>query len=174
MYCVIDTERIKGNQIYLLSYQLYGDDYSLIESKTFNDISIDISNRKAPKKKSRELDNVSIKVNSFTELYEIIRPIVESNTNIIFSTTDVHTFKSNCKLNGITYNKLRCIDLQEVLYEESTSTKHKSNLKGYCEENKIKHNAHIPESDCEATFILFRNLIEKHGIESILSRVREM
>lgn len=174
MYSVIDTERIKGNQIYLLSYQIYGDDYSLIESKTFNDISIDISNRKAPKRKSQELNNISIKVDSFIELYSIIRPIIEQNTNIIFSSTDVHTFKGNCKLNGITYNKLKCIDLQEILYEDSMSPKHKSNLKGYCEENKIKHNAHIPESDCEATFILFKNLIEKHGKEKILSRVKEI
>ena len=47
MYCVIDTERIKGNQIYLFSYQLYNDDFKLIESKTFQDISIDVSNRES-------------------------------------------------------------------------------------------------------------------------------
>ena len=47
MYCVIDTERIKGNQIYLFSYQLYNDDFKLIESKAFQDISIDVSNRES-------------------------------------------------------------------------------------------------------------------------------
>ena len=33
MIGVIDTERIKGNLIYLFSYQLYNDDFSLAESK---------------------------------------------------------------------------------------------------------------------------------------------
>ena len=49
MYCVVDTERIKGNRIYLLSYQLYDERFNLIESKTFIDVSIDVSNRISPK-----------------------------------------------------------------------------------------------------------------------------
>ena len=39
MIGVIDTERIKGNQIFLFSYQLYNDDFTLAESKTYHDIS---------------------------------------------------------------------------------------------------------------------------------------
>ena len=101
MYCVIDTERIKGNQIYLFSYQLYNDDFKLIESKTFQDASIDVSNRKSPKRKVKELDSISIKVGSFKELYENVRYFAENNLTIVFSLTDVHTLKRNCKDNNI-------------------------------------------------------------------------
>src|SRR5574344_879860 len=133
MYCVIDTERIKGNRIYLFSYQLYDENFKLHESKTYQDISIDVSNRKSPKRKVRELDSISIKVKSFKELYETVRIFMEDNLTIVFSLTDVHTFKVNCKANSIEYKKIKCIDLQEVLYNLSEDDKHKSNLKGYCE-----------------------------------------
>lgn len=173
MYCVIDTERIKGNQIYLFSYQLYDENFRLYESKTYQDISIDVSNRKSPKRKVRELDSISIKVESFKELYETVRIFMEDNLTIVFSLTDVHTFKGNCKANGIEYKKIKCIDLQEVLYDLSEDYKHKSNLKGYCEKNGIKHNPHIPESDCEATFKLFQDLTAKFGLDNLLSIAKE-
>ena len=173
MYCVIDTERIKGNQIYLFSYQLYNDDFKLIESKTFQDVSIDVSNRKSPKRKVKELDSISIKVGSFKELYENVRYFAENNLTIVFSLTDVHTLKRNCKDNNIEYKKIKCIDLQEVLYNLSEDEKHKSNLNGYCEVNGIKHNPHIPESDCEATFKLFQDLIKRFGIDYLLSIAKE-
>lgn len=164
-YCVIDTERIKGNLIYLLSYQLYDDSFNLCESKTFQDISINVDNRKAPKRKVRELDDISIKVNSFIELYETIRPLIENNVLIVFSDTDIGAFKKDCRIYGIPYNKLTYIDLQEALYELSTDAKHKSNLKDYCIKNGIKHNAHIPEDDCRVTFILYIDLLNKYGEE---------
>lgn len=173
MYCVIDTERIKGNQIYLFSYQLYNDDFKLFESKTFQDISIDVSNRKSPKRKVKELDSILIKVGSFKELYENVRYFAENNLTIVFSLTDVHTLKRNCKDNNIEYKKIKCIDLQEVLYNLSDDEKHKSNLKGYCEVNGIKHNHHIPESDCEVTFKLFQDLITRFGIDYLLSIAKE-
>lgn len=75
-YCVIDTERIKGDCIYLFSYQIYDENYTLIESKTFQDVSIDLSNRKAPKTKTKKLDKISIKVNSFEELYKIVNDVM--------------------------------------------------------------------------------------------------
>ena len=98
---------------------------------------------------------------------------MEDNLTIVFSLTDVHTFKGNCKSNGIEYKKIKCIDLQEVLYDLSEDYKHKSNLKGYCEKNGIKHNPHIPESDCEATFKLFQDLIAKFGLDNLLSIAKE-
>ena len=63
MYCVVDTERIKGNRIYLLSYQLYDERFNLIESKTFIDVSIDVSNRISPKRKVEKLKSIAVKVN---------------------------------------------------------------------------------------------------------------
>ena len=58
-YCVIDTERIKGSKIYLLSYVVYDEDYNLIEINTFIDDSIDLSNRKAPKIKVKKIGRAS-------------------------------------------------------------------------------------------------------------------
>ena len=45
-FCVIDTERIKGDLIYLLAYQIYNDTFDLVESKTFQDVIISLYNRK--------------------------------------------------------------------------------------------------------------------------------
>ena len=72
MYCVIDTERIKGNMIYLFSYVLFDDSFNMIETKTYQDVSIQLDNRKAPKRKTEELNSISIKVYSFEEIYDIL------------------------------------------------------------------------------------------------------
>lgn len=173
MYLVIDTERIKGHLIYLLSYQLYDDAFELVESRTYNDISIDVSNRKDPKKKIELLKNQSIKVNSFNDIYSVIRPILDNSVNIFFSNTDIGAFKTNCKLWNIEYQKITYIDLQKILYKLSTDKKHKSNLDGYCKKHNIKHDAHIPESDCEVTFILFKNLLKEYGLDFVNSFLRQ-
>ncbi len=173
MYCVIDTERIKGNQIYSFSYQLYDENLRLYESKTYQDMSIDVSNRKSPKRKVRELDSISIKVESLKKLYETVRIFIEDNLTIVFNLIDVHTFKQNCKDDNIKYKNIKCIDLQEVLYYLSKDEKHKSNLKGCCEVNGKRHNPHIPASDCEETFKLFQDLIAKFGLDDLLSIVKE-
>ena len=162
-YCVIDTERIKGNQIYLLSYQTYDEDFRLVESKTYQDISIDLSNRKSPKTKVNALDSVTIKVNSFTELYHKIVPVIEDSFLIVFSRTDIGVLKQNCKDNGLQYTTVPFLDLQKILYDLSDNKKHKSNLKLYCKKNNIKYSPHIPESDCSAAFSLYQNLLQKYG-----------
>lgn len=164
-YLVIDTERIKGYQIYLLAYQIYNEEFELLESKTFQDLSIDLSNRKSPKTKVKALDGVTYKVNSFNELYNKIKPLFSGKKIIVFSSTDFGAFKTNCKELGIEYQKVEAIDLQKVLYDLSTSPIHKSNLKGYTKENKIKHNPHIPASDCEVTIELYKNLLRDYGEE---------
>lgn len=173
MYCVIDTERIKGNLIYLLSYQLYDDTYNLIDNKTFQDVSIDLSNRKSSKVKTKQLNQCSIKVNGYVELYESIRSVIENNLVVIFSKTDVHIFKSNCKEYGIQYNKLKCIDMQSLLKDRINHFNGKSNFKDFCKKSKIKHEPHIPESDCFATFCLFQNLVDEIGLNSILLKIEE-
>ena len=73
MIGVIDTERIKGNQIYLFSYQLYNDDFTLAESKTYHDISIDLSNRHSPKTKAKKLSKQVESVSSFQEIYSVFQ-----------------------------------------------------------------------------------------------------
>lgn len=172
-YCVIDTERIKGNQIYLLSYQLYDEAYHLLESKTYQDISIDLTNRKAPKSKSKALNAVSIKVDSFAELYNTIKPVITESFLIVFSRTDIGVLKRNCKENGIKYSVVPFLDLQKILYDLSEDKKHKSNLKLYCKKNSIKHSPHIPESDCSATFSLYLKLLLEYGNEYLLSYIDE-
>lgn len=162
-YCVIDTERIKGNQIYLLAYQLYDETFELVESKTFQDISIDLSTRHAPKSKVKELNMQSIKVHSFAELYGNISDSMDGTEVIVFSCTDMKTMKRNCIENGIEFKKIIAIDLQKALYDLATDDKKKSNLKGYCRANGIKYEPHIPESDCYATFILYQNLLSRYG-----------
>ena len=74
-FCVIDTERIKGDLIYLLAYQIYNDTFDLVESKTFHDVSISLDNRKSPKRKVQDLREASVKVSSFWDLYQQIKPI---------------------------------------------------------------------------------------------------
>lgn len=162
-YLVIDTERIKGYKIYLLAYQIYSESFELLESKTYQDLSIDLSTRKAPKSKAKALDDLTYKVNSFCELYEILKPLLSNKRIIVFSSTDFGAFKTNCKELGIEYEKVEAIDLQKALYDLSTSPIHKSNLKDYVKKLKIKHNPHIPASDCEATIELYKDLLNKHG-----------
>lgn len=173
MYCVVDTERIKGNRIYLLSYQLYDERFNLIESKTFIDVSIDVSNRISPKRKVEKLKSIAVKVNSFVELYSIIRKFMEQSINIIFSITDVKIFRKNCVECGIEYKELRCIDVQKISYKMSSDAKKKSNLRDYCIQNHIFHTPHIPESDCEATFKVFCNLLLKKGEKYLFSLIKE-
>ena len=167
MFCVVDTERIKGNLIYLFSYQLYDDDFCLIESKTYQDVSIDLEYRKSPKSKTKRLATSSIKLNSFTDIYEVYKNIIKDKVLIVFSKTDVNVIKQNCKNLGLEYNTTLTYDLQKILYDLSESDKKKSNLKDYCKANKIKHNPHIPESDCAATFSVFKNLISNFGWEFV-------
>ena len=171
MYCVVDTERIHGNEIYLLSYQLYDEDFNLIESKTYQDTSIDLSHRKSPRRKVELLTEQSIKVSSFSTLYEAVREKLQSSLLVVFSKTDVNIFRTNCKANEIPYQKHRIVDLQEILYDMSTDTKHKSNLKDYCKTHGIKHEPHIPESDCAATMEVYKNLLVKFGSEFIESKI---
>lgn len=172
MYCVVDTERIKGNLIYLLSYHLYNERCEKVESVTFQDVSIPLDNRKAPKRKVEELTGGTIKVNSFAELYEAIREKIENNLLIVFSTTDVGVFKTNCKQSKIEYHRLRILDLQDILYELSTDDKHKSNLKDFCKKYKIPHDPHIPDSDCGATFAAYRVLLAERGEEYMKSKIQ--
>ena len=174
MYCIVDTERIHGNEIYLLSYQLYDEGFNLVESKTYQDTSIDLSNRKAPRRKVELLDNQTIKVGSFTMLYEAVREKLQCGLLIVFSITDVRIFKSNCKDSGILYNKLRVLDLQEILHELSTDKKGKSNLKDYCYAHGIKHEPHIPESDCAATMKVYQNLLDEFGVEFLENKIEVM
>ena len=42
-------------------------------------------------------------------------------------------------------------------------------LRKYCKKHKIKHDPHIPESDCAATFEVYKNLLSEHG-EGFLSQ----
>ena len=58
---------------------------------------------------------------------------------------------------------MEAIDLQKALYDLSTSPIHKSNLKDYAKKLGIKHNPHIPASDCEATKELYKNLLNEYG-----------
>ena len=39
----------------------------------------------------------------------------------------------------------------------------------FCKKHKIKHDPHIPESDCAATFEVYKNLLSEHG-EGFLSQ----
>ena len=162
-YLIIDTERIKGYKIYLLAYQVYNESFELLESKTYQDLSIDLSTRKAPKSKAKALDGVSYKVNSFNELYDVLKPILFNKRIIVFSSTDFGAFKTNCKELGIEYVRVKAIDLQKALYDLSTSPIHKSNLKDYVKKLGIKHDPHIPASDCEATMELYKNLLNERG-----------
>ena len=163
MYCVIDTERIKGNMIYLFSYVLFDDSFNMIDTKTYQDVSIQLDNRKAPKRKVEELNSISIKVSSFNDIYDIFKKIVDNSLLVVFSETDINVFRSKCKELGIEYKRIAGYDLQKALYDLSDSEKHKSNLKGYCEEHNIKHNPHIPESDCIATFEVYKDLLKTYG-----------
>lgn len=172
MYCVIDTERIKGNQIYLFAYQLYDDSFQKVEAATIQDESISLVSRKSPKRKAQELGSASVKVNSFTELYEAVKGKLAQGLVVVFSMTDLGVIKRNCKAAGIEYEKLQVLDLQKILFELSTDEKHKSNLKDFCKEHRIKHSPHIPESDCEATFAVYRVLMEEHGAEFINSKIQ--
>lgn len=76
---------------------------------------------------------------------------------IAFSDTDLKVIGSKCKSLGITYNMVKMLDIQKVLY--ALSNNEKSNLKDFCKEHGIKHNPHIPESDCQATFEVFKMLL---------------
>ena len=170
MYCVIDTERIKGNKIYLFSYQLYNDDFTLDESKTYQDISIDLSNRHSPKSKAKKLSQRVECVSSFQEIYgAFLNLLSRCQLLITFSTSDVAVIHKNCREHGIEYTLVSMIDLQAALFDLATDTKRKSNLKDYCKKHKIKHDPHIPESDCAATFEVYKNLLSEHG-ESFLSQ----
>ena len=164
-YCVIDTERIKGSKIYLLSYVVYDEDYNLIEINTFIDDSIDLSNRKAPKIKVKMLWGKSIIVHGFLEIYNFIKNVIANKLLIVFSNTDMRAIQVNCNELNIIYSKTNAIDVQEILFDLSSSEKHKCNLKDYCVKNHIQHYSHIPESDCFATFEVYKNLVRLYGIE---------
>ncbi len=165
MYCVIDTERIKGSYIYLFSYQLYSDDFALVKSKTYQNISIDLSNRKSPKSKVQKLSAKTIKVTSFQEIFDVYKSVIANNTLIVFNKTDLGAIRQNCKELALQFEKTTTYDMQQVLLHLSTSAKKKSNLKDYCKANGIKHDSHIPESDCEATFAVFKNMIQLYGFD---------
>lgn len=162
-YCVIDTERIKGSKIYLLSYVVYDENYTSIESNTFIDNSIDLSSRKAPKKKVKMLLDKSIIVHSFLDIYNFIKNVIADKLLIVFSNTDMKAIQTNCSELNIVYNKTNAIDVKKILFDLSSSPKHKCNLKDYCIANNIPHNPHIPASDCYATFEVYKNLILKYG-----------
>lgn len=166
-YCVVDTERIKGSKIYLLSYLVYDENYRLVESKTFIDDTIDLSNRKSPKTKVKMLWNKATIVHGFSEIYNIFKKIVADKLLIVFSNTDTKAIQTNCKELNIEYNKTVAIDLQKALFDLSNSEKHKCNLKDYCIANNIAHSPHIPESDCFASFELYKNLVNAYGIEFV-------
>lgn len=174
MYCVFDTERIKGNQIYLLAYQLYDDDFKLVETATYQDTSISLVSRKSPKRKACELNGASIKVDSFTRLYGEVWGKFAQGLVVVFSTTDIGVIKGNCKAAGIEYHKLQVLDLQKILFERSTDAKHKSNLKDFCRQHQIKHSPHIPESDCEATFAAYRVLLGELGEDYLRARIQTL
>ena len=170
MIGVIDTERIKGNQIYLFSYQLYNDDFTLAESKTYHDTSIDLSNRHSPRTKAKKLTKQVESVSSFQEIYSVFQNLLSRcQVLITFSTSDVAVIHKNCRDVDIKYTPVSMIDLQAALFDLATDTKRKSNLKDYCKKHKIKHDPHIPESDCAATFEVYKNLLSEHG-ESFLSQ----
>ena len=162
-FCVIDTERIKGDLIYLLAYQIYNNTFDLMESKTFQDVSISLDNRKSPKRKVQDLKEASIKVSSFLDLFQQIKPIIESNTLIVFSKTDIGVLRRNCKNHNLVSSPITYIDVQEALAALCTNDKKKSNLKDYCKKNNIKYHAHIPEDDCRATFTVYVKLISQYG-----------
>ena len=126
---------------------------------------------------------------SFRELYDNVKVVMNNSYLIVFSDTDLNVIKKNCKeqsiqlvvnlLNSmminvikknckeqsIQYERVNAVDLQEILYDLSTDEKHKSNLKDYAKNNGINHNLHIPESDCMATFELYKDLLFKYGEE---------
>lgn len=162
-FCVIDTERIKGDLIYLLAYQIYNDTFDLVESKTFQDVSISLDNRKSPKRKVQDLKETSVKVSSFLDLFQQIKPIIENNTLIVFSKTDIGVLKRNCKNHGFVSSPITYVDVQKALASLRTNDKQKSNLKDYCKKNNIKYHPHIPEDDCRATFTVYVKLLSQYG-----------
>lgn len=173
-YCVIDTERIKGNIIYLFSYQIYNEANKLIESKTFFDKTIDISNRKSPKQKVKKLWNNLIITNGFFEIYKYFIKVATNKLLIVFSTTDIKALQKNCRELNLESHKFITIDMQKILFDLSDMKKHKCNLKDYCINNNINHNPHIPESDCFATFELYKNLVQKFGQDFINKYVKTL
>ena len=102
---------------------------------------------------------------SFRELYDNVKVVMNNSYLIVFSDTDLNVIKKNCKEQSIQYERVNAVDLQEILYDLSTDEKHKSNLKDYAKNNGINHNLHIPESDCMATFELYKDLLFKYGEE---------
>ncbi|MDE7163767.1 MAG: hypothetical protein K2O44_06850 [Clostridia bacterium] len=120
-FCVVDTERIKGIKIYLLSYLVYDESYKLVENKTLIDDTIDLSNRKAPKIKVKILWNNSSIVQGFSEIYNIFKNTVANKLLIVFSNTDMKAIQTNCKELNIEYNKTIAVDLQKALFDLSNS-----------------------------------------------------
>lgn len=165
MFCVIDTERIKGDQIYLFSYVLFDDNFNLVESKTFLDESIDLSNRHSPKAKVKALHNQVIKIDSFNRICSLFNDLANKTIMVVFSKTDINVIRSKCRQESLDFVKPNGYDLQQALFDLSESPKHKSNLKDYCKSHKIKHSPHIPDSDCCATFEVFKDLIKEFGID---------
>ena len=58
-----------------------------------------------------------------------------------------------------------------AIFNLATDAKHKSNLKDYCKKHRIKHDPHIPESDCAATFEVYKKLMSEHGENFIMKYV---
>ena len=109
-------------------------------------------------------------VSSFQEIYSVFQNLLSRcQVLITFSTSDVAVIHKNCRDVDIKYTPVSMIDLQAALFDLATDTKRKSNLKDYCKKHKIKHDPHIPESDCAATFEVYKNLLSEHG-EGFLSQ----
>lgn len=168
-YLVWDTERIKGSQIYMLGYILVDETFKIIREEMIINKSVDVSQRKSPKSKVKRFFNQSTKVEDYTELAELILPIIQNSKSICFGKDDFAALNSQFYINGIETVSGTFYNVEE--YVRHLNSELPTNLNMVSKYLKLKHDRHNPLSDSYVTLEYFKYLIKQYPQEEMEMKI---
>ncbi|MBO5067763.1 MAG: hypothetical protein J6C62_05130 [Clostridia bacterium] len=168
-YLVWDTERIKGSQIYMLGYILVDETFKIIREEMIINKSVDVSQRKSPKSKVKRFFNQSTKVEDYTELAELILPIIQNSKSICFGKDDFVALNSQFYINGIETVSGTFYNVEK--YVRHLNSELPTNLNMVSKYLKLKHDRHNPLSDSYVTLEYFKYLIKQYPQEEMEMKI---
>ena len=150
-------------------YILVDETFKIIREEMIINKSVDVSKRKSPKSKVKRFFNQSTKVEDYTELAELILPIIQNSKSICFGKDDFVALNSQFYINGIETVSGTFYNVEE--YVRHLNSELPTNLNMVSKYLKLKHDRHNPLSDSYVTLEYFKYLIKQYPQEEMERKI---
>lgn len=158
-YLFWDTERIRSTKIYMMAYILTDEAFNVLDKETVIDSSVDVSKRHKPRQKVEKLKKDSLIMNSFENIMEKLKPLIENNKVVCFGKDDFVALNDQLKVHNLEIIKGNFYNIQHPSEEKDGLMQHLSEISSSL---NIEHDKHNPISDSYVTMEYFKYLVKTH------------